>query len=213
MLGRLRNTMVKIKENKETEGAGASTSRDEVSRMREQYKGNLMIATMVYSNPENRRKQRIIGTVAGPIADYHSAANKKCRNIEGVREWTKLELKGGWNEPIRTMMGLLSNTDKLSYCGMRCELPGGVVSEEDKQHISMEEDDMALILLRLLRATVNSFAVHYLPKVRGWPNRIGLVADSEKAGKSCIALFRKDYANFEKVKTLRGTTAKDFCRR
>ena len=69
--------------------------------MRAATRNQLAIACIMYTNPENRCRQRALRVVGGPTVDWHSAQNQRLQSCPEALRWQTDQAGGRYLEHLR----------------------------------------------------------------------------------------------------------------
>ena len=71
----------------------------EIKAIREAAKNSLHMSLLMYSDPINQNRQRMIALVTDPVLTFHQVSNATTRDVHGARKWLINMCEGGLMRP------------------------------------------------------------------------------------------------------------------
>lgn len=120
------------------EAGSRSTSKawDEARVVKAAAQNTLHMTLLVYGNVENQWRQRIIGFVAAPVEDWHSAQNRLLRDAGSNEAWLYEQCASGYANHHQSVAGRVSSPVDLTRFGLEVRfdnLMHGFVELDDAQ--------------------------------------------------------------------------------
>lgn len=154
----------------------------EVAKYKKYTKNQLEIATLMYNNPENKYRQRLLMVCSDPIVDWHSKQNRTLRSASEAITWEIEEMTGAVWEPLKATVSVMSDASKLQFVGLQLDFSAGAMvglTADDPRVVwnGKQAQLMGSFITRLLSQRIRRL----LPILRGWPRRCVLGLDQRHA--------------------------------
>lgn len=201
----------------DVEGAEGSTmtrSNDELKRLRNMCDNTLMLATVFFSDEENRMRQVVLTSAAEVSQQWQGKANKACRSIHESRAHMQDACAGFFLESCNETIKALSDEGILEKLRVVTP-PSGLVLRDLRLHHPVVRQSLELsgLFANLIVSLVSHRLRKFLGLVRGWPERLCLLAHPQpEVRKQCMMDFRIDYEVFLKM-SASGAAVKEMVRR
>jgi len=175
-------------------GASVKRGNDEVGKMRRLCENKVQVATLLYLDEQNTRRQRIMVGVSDVLMSAHGIQNQRQRSVCGSLKWLVGKCVGDCSKPVIGIVKSLSDPMKLQTMRFGLQL-GALESAFAEQHpffaAADEYSELAgSLVLALLRARLKRQSWSLF----GWPARLCLLCHCDPSVRSETAeAFRKDY--------------------
>lgn len=172
----------------------------EVAKYRKYTKNQVDIATLMYNNPGNKYRQRLLMVCCDPIVDWHNKQNRTWRSASESIAWEIDEMAGSIWEPLKATIAVMSDASKLHFAGLQMDFSAGAMvglsADDPRAEWNGEQAHlMGSFIIRLLSQRVRRL----LPLLRGWPRRCVLGLDGRYAD-GMLKQLQQDWENYQVVK-------------
>ena len=164
-------------------------------------KDQVEVAAVFYNNLHNRNIERATFWIREPWAKWHTENNCTLRDLSEVVPWELRQLKGDFrNAMVASFRKLNLGRGLIQHFGFTTDfLVREAVLDDHHPLLKLECDFAALVAS--YACNLNTAGYKRMCKLlRGWPRRLVGALDAGMVD-STLALFKKDFKNWENLQT------------
>jgi hypothetical protein len=163
--------------------------------LRQVCQNTLHLSVLMLMDPENKVRQRIKVTLAGPVGEWQSKASARCRSAEDIETFMLETCSGAYVDCLRDILLPLGRASTLGYCKVLTTIGQELLGLSLGHPAVGIQNQRAQLMGDLALRLVYHRAKRGLWLLRGWPVRSVLFTDPRYSA-AALASFRRDCENF-----------------